>query len=61
MFECVLSWINNEQESRKQHVPMLMEHVRLPLLSQDYLVNRVDEEPLLQYSPKCKDLLIEGE
>lgn len=39
---------------------MLMEHVRLPLLSQDYLVHRVDEEPLLQYSPKCKDLLIEA-
>ena len=37
-----------------------MEQVRLPLLSQEYLVHRVDEEPLLRHSPKCKDLLIEA-
>jgi kelch-like protein 2/3 len=37
-----------------------MEQVRFPLLSQEYLVHRVDEEPLLQLSPKCKDLLIEA-
>ncbi|ODM97230.1 Ring canal kelch [Orchesella cincta] len=60
VFEACVNWVNNEQESRKEYVPMLMEHVRLPLLSQDYLVNRVDEEPLLRYSPKCKDLLIEA-
>jgi len=37
-----------------------MENVRLPLLSQDYLLHRVDEEPLVHLNPKCKDLLIEA-
>ena len=60
VFECVLSWVNHDQENRKEFVPMLMEHVRLPLLSQEYLVHRVDDEPLLRLSPKCKDYLIEA-
>jgi kelch-like protein 2/3 len=60
VFECVLSWVNNDQERRREHVPMLMEHVRLPLLSQDYLVHRVDEDNHLLRAPKCKDLLIEA-
>jgi kelch-like protein 2/3 len=60
VFESVLNWINHEQESRKEHVPILMENVRLPLLSQDYLLHRVDEEPLVQLNGKCKDLLIEA-
>lgn len=37
-----------------------MEHVRLPLLSQEYLVQRVEEEPLLKTDLKCKDYLIEA-
>jgi len=60
VFECVLNWVNYSPDSRKTFVPMLMEHVRLPLLSKDYLVNRVDEEPLLRLSPQCKDLIIEA-
>lgn len=31
-----------------------MEHVRLPLLSQDYLMQRVEEEPLLKLNLQCK-------
>ena len=37
-----------------------MEHVRLPLLSQDYLLNRVDSEPLLKTNDSCKDFIIEA-
>jgi len=60
VFECVLNWVNHDHESRLEFVHPLMEQVRLPLLSQEYLVHRVDEEPLLRHSPKCKDLLIEA-
>lgn len=58
VFECVRSWVYHDQETRKEHVPALMEQVRLPLLSQEFLT-KMDEEPLL-WSPKCKDLLIEA-
>lgn len=31
-----------------------MEHVRLPLASKEYLLKRVEEEPLLKNSLECK-------
>jgi kelch-like protein 2/3 len=37
----VISWINHSTEQRAQNLPMLIEHVRLPLLSQDYLIHKV--------------------
>jgi hypothetical protein len=38
VFEAVISWINYEKETRLDHMAKLMEHVRLPLLPRDYLV-----------------------
>ena len=40
---------------RKDFVPELMEHIRLPLISSkpDILKN-IAEEPLLKNNPKCK-------
>ncbi|XP_046673148.1 LOW QUALITY PROTEIN: ring canal kelch homolog [Homalodisca vitripennis] len=60
VFECVISWVNHALENRQSHLAELMEHVRFPLLPQDYLVQRVEEEPLLKASLKCKDYLIEA-
>lgn len=37
-----------------------MENVRLPLMSQEYLVQRVEEEPLVKTNSRCKDFLIEA-
>lgn len=31
-----------------------MEHVRLPLISKEYLLEKVIDEPLLKSCPKCK-------
>ena len=41
-------------------MPVLVEHVRLPLLSQDYLIQRVETEPLLKADSSCKDFIIEA-
>ena len=41
----MISWINYEKETRLEHMAKLMEHVRLPLLPRDYLV---------QVSPVCR-------
>jgi len=60
VFESVISWINYAQDSRSQFLPVLMEHIRLPLLSQDYLINKVDSEPLLKQNDHCKDYIIEA-
>lgn len=34
----MVAWIKHDKPARLEHMPRLMEHVRLPLLSRDYLV-----------------------
>ncbi|XP_015591764.1 ring canal kelch homolog [Cephus cinctus] len=60
VFECVISWVHHDLEKRQDYLAQLMEHVRLPLLSQEYLVQRVEDEPLLKANLQCKDYLIEA-
>ncbi|CAO2596235.1 Kelch-like protein 3 [Lemmus lemmus] len=60
VFEAVISWINYEKETRLDHMAKLMEHVRLPLLPRDYLVQTVEEEALIKNNNTCKDFLIEA-
>lgn len=38
VFEAMISWIKHDKPARLEYMPKLMEHVRLPLLSRDYLV-----------------------
>ena len=60
VFESVMSWVNRDPPNRHDYMPGLVEHVRLPLLSRDFLVQRVEEEPLIKSSSSCKDFLIEA-
>ncbi|XP_072262944.1 kelch-like protein 2 [Pyxicephalus adspersus] len=60
VFEAVIAWVNHDKDVRQEHMAHLMEHVRLPLLSRDYLVQRVEEEALVKNSSACKDYLIEA-
>ncbi|XP_016059235.1 PREDICTED: kelch-like protein 3 [Miniopterus natalensis] len=60
VFEAVISWINYEKETRLEYMAKLMEHVRLPLLPRDYLVQTVEEEALIKNNNTCKDFLIEA-
>lgn len=34
----MVAWIKHDKPARLEYMPKLMEHVRLPLLSRDYLV-----------------------
>ena len=56
----MLGWTNHDRTSRTDKIAELMEHVRLPLLSQDYLVEKVGEDMLVKNSSQCKDFLIEA-
>ncbi|XP_016661407.1 ring canal kelch homolog [Acyrthosiphon pisum] len=61
VFECVIKWVKHDLNLRKDFMPELMEHVRLPLLaSTPHILNNVVEEPLLKNSPKCKDYVFEA-
>ncbi|XP_048258603.1 kelch-like protein 2 isoform X2 [Haliotis rufescens] len=60
VFEAVMSWVQHDLGSRQGLVEQLLEHVRLPLMTQEYLVQRVEEEPLVKTNSRCKDFLIEA-
>ncbi|KAF3852462.1 hypothetical protein F7725_005817 [Dissostichus mawsoni] len=60
VFEAVIAWVNHDKDVRQEHLAHLMEHVRMPLLSREYLVQRVEEESLIKNSSACKDYLIEA-
>jgi len=56
-----VAWANYDKSSSRCNViARLMQHVRLPLLSQDFLVQRVEQEPLIKNNSACKDFLIEA-
>ncbi|XP_016660786.1 kelch-like protein 2 isoform X2 [Acyrthosiphon pisum] len=59
VFECVIKWVKHDLDLRNDFLPKLMEHVRLPLLKPDILLN-ISREPLLSNSSKCKDYIIEA-
>ncbi|XP_016660877.1 ring canal kelch homolog isoform X2 [Acyrthosiphon pisum] len=59
VFHCVIKWVKHDLDQRKNVLPQLMEHVRLPLLRPDILDNVV-EEPLLNNCPKCRDYVFEA-
>lgn len=48
-----MAWVNYDPDTRKEKLPFLMENVRLPLLSQDYLVQHVEENILMRSNPAC--------
>ncbi|XP_060874127.1 kelch-like protein 2 isoform X2 [Metopolophium dirhodum] len=60
VFESVIRWVKYDSGSRKCILPQLMEHVRLPLTSKDYILKKVVEEPLIRNCLKCKDYISEA-
>ncbi|XP_035669434.1 kelch-like protein 2 [Branchiostoma floridae] len=60
VFEAVVAWVAHNINDRQDFMPRLMEHVRLPLMSREFLVSRVEEEPLVKCNNACKDYLIEA-
>ncbi|XP_029342505.1 kelch-like protein 2 isoform X2 [Acyrthosiphon pisum] len=59
VLDCVMKWVKHDLDSRKDFLPELMEHVRLPLLKPEILF-KISEEPLLKNSPKCKDYVYDA-
>ncbi|XP_008186420.1 ring canal kelch homolog isoform X2 [Acyrthosiphon pisum] len=60
VFESVIRWVKYELGSRKRILPQLMEHVRLPLTSKDYIIKKVAKEPLIKNCYKCKEYINEA-
>ncbi|XP_052069410.1 kelch-like protein 2 [Mytilus californianus] len=60
VYEAVISWVQHDISNREQTLSELLENVRFPLMTQDYLVQKVEEEQMIKTSSRCKDFLIEA-
>ena len=60
VYNAVINWIKFDCDNRRQFVKDLFPYIRLPLLSRECLMTRVETEDLVRNTPNCKDLLIEA-
>lgn len=47
VFEAVISWIKQDEASRRDFLPKMLQYVRLPLLTPRYLTDTIDNEVLI--------------
>ena len=59
VFKIVLKWIEQNNSERKQSFERLFDHVRLPSLSRDFLIDVVTNE-LVQGSSRCLWLVLDS-
>ncbi|XP_076813176.1 kelch-like protein 12 isoform X2 [Clavelina lepadiformis] len=57
VFEAVTTWVKYDAENRKKYFLQLFKHVRLQLVSLDYISDKVRTETLVRESPECRDLV----
>ncbi|XP_029297686.1 kelch-like protein 5 [Cottoperca gobio] len=55
----LLTWVHHDAATRQRHLPLLLSHVRLPLLQPQFLAD-LESNPLLRDSMECQRLLMEG-
>ena len=60
VYEALIRWTKHSLLERKKFFPELVQHIRLPMLPPDYLVDQVESETLFIEFPKCKELLVEA-
>ncbi|GIY05378.1 kelch-like protein 5, partial [Caerostris extrusa] len=53
-------WVNYDLLNRKSHLPCLLELIKLPLLSPQYLADHIENNPLLKESNHCRNLIMEA-
>ena len=60
VFLAVMRWIKQDVEDRTSYLPSLLVRVRLPLLTPQFLADKVASEELIRSSHQCRDLLDEA-
>lgn len=60
VFSAAMSWVKYNISERRQNLPQVLQHVRLPLLSPKFLVGTVGADLLVRSDEKCRDLVDEA-
>lgn len=60
VFRAVENWLKHRPEERKDSLPLLLKHVRLPILSPGFLKQYVEPNPYIKMNLECRDLVDEA-
>lgn len=60
VFDAVMTWVQCDKISRAEYLSILLRHVRFPLMSRKYLVDRVLHEDLIMQQEASRDLVLKA-
>ncbi|XP_071944391.1 kelch-like protein 26 [Antedon mediterranea] len=60
IFEAVMEWLRSDWQDRKDYAPLIMTHIRFPLIHPNDIVNKVQVEEALMDIPECRTLITEA-
>ena len=60
VYEAAMKWVKHDLQGRGYLLTSLLQHIRLPLLPVSFLLDEVDNEPLMRVSHGRRDLLDEA-
>jgi kelch-like protein 12 len=60
VYKCIFAWINHDKLKREKYLPNLIMHIKLPLLSPQFLTDVCDREEMIKKSHLCRDMLDEA-
>ncbi|ESO08162.1 hypothetical protein HELRODRAFT_98278 [Helobdella robusta] len=60
VFNAIMAWVRFNVPERRQHLPLVLQHVRLPLMSPKFLVGTVGSDLLIKSDDVCRDLVDEA-
>lgn len=57
VFEALMNWVSRDAESREKELPGLLDCVRLRLVSEDYLKEKVEKHEFISFNPELQQKL----
>uniref|UniRef100_A0A1I7T175 BTB domain-containing protein n=1 Tax=Caenorhabditis tropicalis TaxID=1561998 RepID=A0A1I7T175_9PELO len=60
VMQAVLNWVKHDETNRKRYLGELMSNVRLPLLGDDYLLEKCRNDETIKRDVECLNVIIEG-
>lgn len=60
VYQAAMAWVKYNIAERRQHLPVVLQHVRMPLLSPKFLVGTVGADLLIKSDETCRDLVDEA-
>ncbi|KAI5726687.1 hypothetical protein M8J76_006799 [Diaphorina citri] len=59
-YSAVMHWLYHDIENRKNEMGDLLAYIKLPLISQQFLVDTVEQDPVLRDNKQCRTLIMEA-